>query len=88
MHLISSAVEYSGFDWIYLEVSKFSHARKHCCNQFKIHIKRSNYRVICPIESYGIANSAHSDQTAPIGLLEEQSDLGLHCLPRPICRKN
>ena len=31
-----------------------------------------------------MANSEDPDQTAP---LEEQSDLGLHCLPRPICPK-
>ena len=29
----------------------------------------------------GIANSEDPDQTAP------QSDLGLHCLPRPVCPK-
>ena len=81
MHFISSAVEYSGFDLIYLKVPKFLDARKLCCNQFKIQIKRSNYRVICPIESYGIANSADPDQKEP-------SDLGLHCLLRPICQKN
>ena len=30
----------------------------------------------------GIADSEDPDQTA-----QEQSDLGLHCLPRPICQK-
>ena len=30
----------------------------------------------------GMANSVDPDQTAP-----EQSDLGLHCLPRHICPK-
>ena len=30
----------------------------------------------------GMANSVDPDQTA-----EEQSDLGLHCLPRPVCLK-
>ena len=31
----------------------------------------------------------HPDQTAPLGAvwLEKQSDLGLHCLPRPISQK-
>ena len=28
-----------------------------------------------------IADSVDPDQTAP----KEQSDLGLHCLPRPVC---
>ena len=32
-------------------------------------------------EEYGIANSVDPDQTAA------QSDLGLHCLPRPFCPK-
>ena len=34
-----------------------------------------------------MANSEDPGQTAPLGAsyLEEQSDLGLHCLPRPIC---
>ena len=34
-------------------------------------------------DANGIANSEDPDQTAP----REQSDLGLHCLPRPICPK-
>ena len=39
-------------------------------------------------DANGIANSEDPDQTAPIGaVLEEQSDMGLHCLPGPICRK-
>ena len=41
-----------------------------------------------PKDAEGIANSADPDQTAPLGaVLEEQSDLGPHCLPRPICPK-
>ena len=39
-------------------------------------------RVMHPNDAEGIANSVDPDQTAP-----EQSDLGLHCLPRPICLK-
>ena len=27
------------------------------------------------------------NQTAPLEAVEEQSDLGLHCLPRPVCPK-
>ena len=34
-----------------------------------------------PKDAEGIANSEDPDQK------EEQSDLGLHCLPRPICPK-
>ena len=32
-----------------------------------------------------MANRVDPDMTAPSG--KEQSDLGLHCLPRPVCRK-
>ena len=36
-----------------------------------------------PKDADGLANSVDPDQTAPpLG-----SDLGLHCLPRPICPK-
>ena len=39
-------------------------------------------------DAEGIANCVDPDQTAPLGgVLEEQTDLGLHCLPRPICPK-
>ena len=34
-----------------------------------------------PKDAYGMANSVDPDQT----LLQKQSDLGLHCLLRPIC---
>ena len=37
-----------------------------------------------PKDADSIANSEDPDQTAP---LEEQSDLGLHYLPDPICPK-
>ena len=37
------------------------------------------YRVISPNDAGGMANSVDPDQ--------EQSDLGLHCLPRQICPK-
>ena len=39
--------------------------------------------VIPPNDANGKANSEDSDQTA----LEEQSDLGLHCLHRTVCPK-
>ena len=35
-----------------------------------------------PKDAEGIANSVDPDQTA-----REQSDLDLHCLPRPVCPK-
>ena len=36
----------------------------------------------------GIANSVDPDQTVPSGaVLKEQSDLGPHCWPRPVCLK-
>ena len=37
--------------------------------------------IMCQKDADGMANSVVPDQTAP----QEQSDLGLHCLPRPIC---
>ena len=39
-------------------------------------------KVFCQKHANGIANSEDPDQTA-----QEQSDLGLHCLRRPICPK-
>ena len=68
---------------IYRIVPKFSDASKHCCNLPKIQPTRSNLRVFFQKDANGIANSEDPDQTAP----EEQSDLGLHCLPRSICPK-
>ena len=35
-----------------------------------------------------MANGTDPDQTAPEDLLKEQSDLGLHCLPRTIMSEN
>ena len=67
----------------YRKVPKFSDARKLCCNLPKIQEKRSNLRVFRQKDANGLANSEDPDQTAP----PEQSNLGLHCLPRPICPK-
>ena len=58
----------------YRKVPKFSDARKLCCNLPKIQEKRPNLRVLHQKDANGIANS-------------EDPDLGLHCLPRPICPK-
>ena len=49
----------------------------------KIQIKRPNLRIFGLKYANGIANSEDPDQTAP----EEQSDLGPHCLLRPVCPK-
>ena len=66
----------------YRKVPKFSDTRTLCCNLSKIQTKRPNLRVFCKNDASGIANSEGPDQ-----ILEEQSDLGLHCLLRPICPK-
>ena len=52
---------------------------ENCCNPKK----RQNLSVFRQKDANGIANSEDPNQTAP----QEQSDLGLHCLPRPVCPK-
>ena len=39
--------------------------------------------VLCQKDANGIANSEDPDQTVPL----EQSDLGMHGLPRLVCPK-
>ena len=56
----------------------FSDTRKLCCNLHNIKKKTHTFKVFRKKDVNGIANSEDPDQT-------EQSDLGLHCLPRPIC---
>ena len=51
------------------------------CWQFK---QRSSHKELCPKRADGMANSVDPDQTAP---REDQSDLVLHCLPKPVCPK-
>ena len=58
---------------------KHSDTQKLCCNHPKIRTRWLFHRVLHPKAAYGIANSEDPDQTAP--------DLGLHCLPSPICPK-
>ena len=70
--------EYKMTEITYRKVPKFSDAKKLCCNLPKILTKRPNLKVFCQNDANGIANSEDPDQ---------QSDLGLHCLPRPICPK-
>ena len=65
---------------MYRKVPKFSDARKLCCN---LPTMRQNLSVFRQKDANGIANSEDPNQTAP----QEQSDLGLHCLPRPVCPK-
>ena len=67
----------------YRKVPKFSDSRKLYCNLPKIQTKTPSLWVFRHKDANGIANSEDPDQTAP----KEQSDLGLHCLPRPICPK-
>ena len=63
---------------IYHKVPKFWDARNLCCNLPEIQTKRPNLKVFCQNGANGIAKSEDPDQT----------DLGLHCLPRPICPKS
>ena len=62
---------------------KFLNSRtpENCCNYHKIGTVLFYYRVIGPKDADGMANNVDPDQTAP---REEQSDLGLHCLPRHV----
>ena len=59
--------------------------KKICCNHPKRWTRWLFLGVMHPKDAEGIANSVDLDQTAPLG--QEQSDLGLHCLPRPVCLK-
>ena len=67
----------------YRKVLKFSDAKKLCCNQPEIQTKRPNLRVFHQKD----ANGKQTVKTLIRLLLKEQSDLGLHCLPRPVCPK-
>ena len=71
--------------WNYRKVPKFSDARKLFCNLPKIQTMKPNLSVFRQKNANGIANSEDPDQIRL--LLEEQSDLRLHCLPRPFCPK-
>ena len=41
-----------------------------------------SHRAMRPKDAAEMANSVDPDQ-----IVQEQSDLGLHCLPRPVCPK-
>ena len=60
----------------YCKVPKFSDAKAISVIYLKLE-KKFNHRVMHPKDADSIANSEDP----------EQSDLGLHCLPRPICPK-
>ena len=46
------------------KVSKFSNARKLCCNLSQIQTKRPDLRIFCENDANGIAKSEDPDQTA------------------------
>ena len=41
--------------------------------------EQGGFTVMCPKDADGMANNVDPDQ--------EQSDLGLHCVPKPVCPK-
>ena len=61
----------------YRKVPKFLDTQNICCNHAKLHSKASGYRVMPPKDAHLNANSEDPNQF----------DLGLQCLPRPICPK-
>ena len=71
----------------YRKFPKYSDTQTICSNHSKILTMWLYHRVMSPNDADGMANSIDPDQTAPRLLLLEQSDLGLHCLPRPVCPK-
>ena len=66
--------------YYYRKNPKYSDTPKICCNHPKIRTRWLYQRVMHPKDAARIAKSVDPDQTAPL-------DLGLHCLPRPICPK-
>ena len=80
----------------YRKVPKFSDARKHCCNLPKIPTKGPKLSVkflnFGTPENFDVIYLKFKQRGQSLGyfikiIQMEQSDLGLHCLPRPICRK-
>ena len=67
------------FDSAYRKFPKYSDTQKIFCSHSKIWTMWLYHRVKSPNDADGMANSVDPDQ--------EQSDLGLHCLPRHICPK-
>ena len=56
------------------KVTKFSDARKHCCNLPQIQTTRPHLKFFHQKDANGIANS-------------EDPELVLHCLPNLVCPK-
>ena len=61
----------------YRKTPKISDTPKLCCNHLKSWTRWLFLRVMHPKDAEGTANNVDPDQTA----------LGLHCLPRPVCPK-
>ena len=78
---VSNALLYLLYLRPYCKVPKFSNAKNFAVIHLKFKQRGQTLKGICQNGANGIANSEDPDQTAP------QSDLGLHCLPRPICPK-
>ena len=51
---------------MYRKIPKNLDTGKHCCNHPKVWTKWLYYRVMCPNDADGIANSVDPDQTAPV----------------------
>ena len=62
-----------------VKIKKIWTSENFCCNHPKIWTTRLYHRVMLLKDADGIANSVNPDQ--------EQSDLGLLYLPRPVCPK-
>ena len=62
---------------VYRKFPKYSDTQNICCNHSKIWTMWLYHRVMSQNDADGMANSVDP----------EQSDLGLHCLPRHICPK-
>ena len=62
---------------------KFSDPQNICCNHSKVWTMWLYHRLMSPND----ATEWQTVQTQIRLLLEERSDLGLHCLPRSICPK-
>ena len=66
---------------------KFLNTGNACCNHLKIYTKQFFHKKIVSKSVDGMANSADPVQSAP-RLLFLQTDLGLNCLPWPVCSKS
>ena len=70
-------VKNTNFVKYYRKFPKYFDTQKICCNHSKIWTMWLYHRVMSPNDADGMANSVDPDQT----------DLGLHCLLRPVCPK-